>query len=92
MSIYLKAVVYCSAKMFNNELNAWYQWEAFQEYLERNAVRRTRRVVPDRMNPFTAMHDSEFVVRFRLNKESINGIIQEIQDQLPDSTDGRGKN
>ncbi|KAG7177792.1 hypothetical protein Hamer_G027016, partial [Homarus americanus] len=53
--------------------------------------RRLRRIVGDRMNPFTAMSDAEFVDRFRLRKESVNSIIQEIQDQLPVANDKRGK-
>ncbi|KAG7173018.1 nuclease HARBI1-like 7 [Homarus americanus] len=42
------------------------------------------------MNPFTAMSDAEVVDRFRQRKESVNSIIQEIQDQLPVDNDKRG--
>ena len=52
------------------------------DVLERRYTRRTRRVVPDRMNPFIAMSEDEFVERFRLRKESANSIIQEIQHDL----------
>ncbi|XP_050716004.1 putative nuclease HARBI1 isoform X4 [Eriocheir sinensis] len=76
--------------MFNNQWNVWRQWRKFQEDRHRIALNRSRRIVPDRMNPFTAMSDTEFVTRFRLRKESVNAIIQEIQVQLPDSADRRG--
>ncbi|KAG7155738.1 hypothetical protein Hamer_G027574, partial [Homarus americanus] len=49
--------------------------------------RRLRRIVGDRMNPFTAMSDAEFVDRFRLRKESVNSIIQKIQEQLAVAND-----
>ena len=75
----------------------WRQWEEFAAgqravaALGQNTLRRERRVVPDRMNPFTAMTDGEFVERFRLKKESVNDVILKIGDHLPTSTDGRGK-
>ncbi|KAG0724948.1 hypothetical protein GWK47_039539 [Chionoecetes opilio] len=52
--------------------------------------RRRRRVVTDRMNPFTAMSDAEFVDRFRLKKASMSDLIEEIRDQLPAANDLRG--
>ncbi|KAG0710185.1 hypothetical protein GWK47_023346 [Chionoecetes opilio] len=52
--------------------------------------RRPRRVVTDRMNPFTAMGDDEFVDRFRLRKASMYDLIEEIRDQLPAANDLRG--
>lgn len=64
--------------------------DAQKEVLERKYMRRSRRVVPDRMNPFVAMSDDEFVNRFRLKKESVNSIIQEIQHGLPVANDRRG--
>lgn len=45
----------------------------------------------DRMDPFTAMTDEEFVDRFRLRKESVHHLIEEIRDQLPPANDRRGK-
>ena len=77
--------------MDRNRLNAWRQWRRFREYRHRGNWNRTRRIVPDRMKPFTAMSDKAFVTRFRLRKESVNALIQEIQEHLPDSNDGRGK-
>ncbi len=41
-------------------------------------------------NPFTAMNDEEFVDRFRLDKTSMFGLIEEIRDQLSAPTDSRG--
>ncbi|KAG0728460.1 hypothetical protein GWK47_032400 [Chionoecetes opilio] len=52
--------------------------------------RRRRRVVTDRMNPFTAMSDAEFVDRFCLKKASMSDLIEEIRDQLPAANDLRG--
>ncbi|KAG0697283.1 hypothetical protein GWK47_004047 [Chionoecetes opilio] len=52
--------------------------------------RRRRRVVTDRMNPFTAMSDAEFFDRFRLKKASMSDLIEEIRDQLPAANDLRG--
>lgn len=77
--------------MFNNQWGEWHQWEILEDDFRRAAVRRRRRIVPERMNPFTAIRDTEFNARFRLRKESANDIIREIQDHLPDSTDRRGK-
>ncbi|KAG0713973.1 hypothetical protein GWK47_015000 [Chionoecetes opilio] len=53
--------------------------------------RRRRRVVTDRMNPFTAMSDAEFVDRFRLKKASMSDLIEEIRDQLPAANDLRDR-
>ena len=88
--------LFCRAiKMFG----PWQQWQRWQQFADadgqiavagRNGLRRERRVVPDRTNPFTAMTDTEFVERFRLRKESVNDIIVKIQDHLPHSTDKRG--
>ena len=63
--------------------------QAFEE--ERQPGRHIRRIVADRMNPFIAMTDEEFIGRFRLRKESIHTIIQDIQDHLPAANDLRGK-
>ncbi|XP_050689013.1 putative nuclease HARBI1 [Eriocheir sinensis] len=52
--------------------------------------RKRRRIVKDRMNPFTAMSDDEFVERFRCNKTSMYDLIEEIKDQLSAPTDSRG--
>lgn len=56
----------------------------------RRQRRRVRRVIVDRMNPFVAMDDEEFVERFRLKKETINIVIQQIQPQLDVALDRRG--
>lgn len=45
----------------------------------------------DRMNPFTAMSDDEFVQRFRLRKHTLHNLIEEITNQLPTSNDTRGE-
>lgn len=52
--------------------------------------KRNYRSLSDRMNPFTAMSDEEFVDRFRLDKTSMYDLIEEIQDQLSAPTDSRG--
>lgn len=84
--------------MLDDQMYQWlqWQWDAEEEELEalevieRRHMRRARRVVPDRMNPFIAMTEEEFVDRFRLKKDSVNSIIQEIQDDLPIAHDRRG--
>lgn len=52
--------------------------------------RRVRRVVSDRMDPFVAMEDGEFITRFRLSKDSMHELIQEIQDDLLVTRDRKG--
>lgn len=80
--------------MFSNQLDQWLQWlwdpDEEMNALEMRHMRRIRRVIPDRMNPFIAASDDEFVDRFRLKKESVNSIIQEIQDDLPVANNRRG--
>ncbi|KAK4308440.1 hypothetical protein Pmani_019861 [Petrolisthes manimaculis] len=49
---------------------------------EHQRRRRVRRVVTDRTNPFVAMEDQEFKTRFRLHKDTMHELIQEIQDEL----------
>lgn len=67
VSICLMSMVYFRVKkMFNNQWDEWDQWEVLEQDYRRAAVRRSRRIVPDRMNPFTAMRDTEFIARFRL--------------------------
>lgn len=36
------------------------------------------------------MSDGEFVARFRLQKDTLFNLIEEIQDQIPVATDRRG--
>lgn len=48
------------------------------------------KTIADRMNPFTAMEDEEFIDRFRLKKDSVHALVEELQDQLPAATDLRG--
>ncbi|KAK4327341.1 hypothetical protein Pmani_002173 [Petrolisthes manimaculis] len=55
------------------------------------ARRRPRRIVTDRMNPFTSMSDDEFVDRFRLRKVSVVTLLEEIRNELPAAADLRGK-
>ncbi|KAG7169735.1 nuclease HARBI1-like 10, partial [Homarus americanus] len=64
-------------------------WQGWRKCRQRHG-RRLRRIVGDRMNPFTAMSNAEFVDRFRLRKESVNSIIQKSQEQLPVANDRRG--
>ena len=47
-------------------------------------------IFTDRMNPFTAMSEGEFVDRFRLRKASAHDLIEQIRGQLPAATDSRG--
>ncbi|KAK3880744.1 hypothetical protein Pcinc_014780 [Petrolisthes cinctipes] len=54
------------------------------------ARRRPRRIVTDRMNPFTSMSDDEFVDRFRLRKVSAVTLLEEVRNELPAAADLRG--
>ncbi|KAK3891172.1 hypothetical protein Pcinc_004961 [Petrolisthes cinctipes] len=54
------------------------------------ARRRPRRIITDRMNPFTSMSDDEFVDRFRLRKVSAVTLLEEVRNELPAAADLRG--
>ena len=47
-------------------------------------------IIADRMNPFTAMDEDEFVDRFRLRKTTMFDLIEEIREHLPAPHDSRG--
>lgn len=47
-------------------------------------------MIVDRMNPFQAMNDVEFLMRFRLSKDCVTNLIDTIQGQLPIAPDERG--
>ncbi|XP_045138662.1 putative nuclease HARBI1 [Portunus trituberculatus] len=78
----------------------WDDWEFLDQFEDEELKdqpdaegaigRKRRRIVKDRMNPFTAMSDEEFVDRFRLDKTSMYDLIEEITDQLSTPTDTRG--
>ncbi|KAK3862733.1 hypothetical protein Pcinc_031429 [Petrolisthes cinctipes] len=55
------------------------------------ARRRPRRIVTDRINPFTSMSADEFVDRFRLRKVSAVTLLEEVINELPAAADLRGK-
>lgn len=83
----------------NRQQQIWDDWDV-QEQADamarwkdnhRQNRRRMRRVVVYRMNPFTAMSETEFVDRFRLTKDSAHSLIQEITEHLPTTYDMRGK-
>ncbi|XP_045107419.1 uncharacterized protein LOC123502263 [Portunus trituberculatus] len=78
-----------------NYLRIWDDWEFWEEDEEFEAAqeivaRRRRRIVKDRMNPFTSMSDEEFIDRFRLRKDSTHDLIEKIKDDLVATTDSRG--
>ncbi|KAK4314638.1 hypothetical protein Pmani_014089 [Petrolisthes manimaculis] len=79
---------------FDFPLDRWLFYENIQNangiLEEHQRRRRVRRVVSDRMNPFVAMEDQEFIARFRLRKETMHDLIQEIQDELLVTQDRRG--
>ncbi|KAK3879425.1 hypothetical protein Pcinc_016000 [Petrolisthes cinctipes] len=61
------------------------RWWFYQNIQNANGIleehqrrRRIRRVVSDRMNPFVAMEDQEFIARFRLRKDTMHDLIQEM--------------
>ncbi|KAK3891940.1 hypothetical protein Pcinc_004196 [Petrolisthes cinctipes] len=73
------------------------RWLFYQNIQNANGIleehqrrRRIRRVVSDRMNPFVAMEDQECIARFRLRKDTMHDLIQEIQDELLVTQDRKG--
>ncbi|KAK3886839.1 hypothetical protein Pcinc_009025 [Petrolisthes cinctipes] len=57
---------------------------------ERVRVRLRRRIVPDRSNPFEDLAEEQFLLRFRLSKECVLNLLQNITEQLPIAADARG--
>ncbi|KAK3872871.1 hypothetical protein Pcinc_022077 [Petrolisthes cinctipes] len=86
----------CFSERLDWQLQLFADWDD-QERLdaEINALtgarRRPRRIVTDRMNPFTSMSDDEFVDRFRLRKVSAVTLLEEVRNELPAAADLRGK-
>lgn len=62
----------------------------YLENLDRLDVWPSRRIVVDRINPFKALSEEEFLCRYSLNKECANNVIQQIQDALAHEVDSRG--
>ncbi|XP_064105765.1 putative nuclease HARBI1 [Macrobrachium nipponense] len=58
--------------------------------LQRYQHRHIRRVVTDRSNPFHAMTEEEFLMRFRLSKECTLSLIAQIEHRLPHALSNRG--
>ncbi|KAK3889920.1 hypothetical protein Pcinc_006074 [Petrolisthes cinctipes] len=56
---------------------------------ERVRVRLRRRIVPDRSNPFEDLAEEQFLLRFRLSKECVLNLLQNITEQLPIAADAR---
>lgn len=57
---------------------------------EHQRIRRVRRIISDRMNPFTAMEDEEFTARFRLQKHTMHSLTEEVKDELPVTYNRKG--
>ncbi|KAK3883190.1 hypothetical protein Pcinc_012482 [Petrolisthes cinctipes] len=57
---------------------------------ERVRVRLRRRIVPDRSNPFEDLAEEQFLLLFRLSKECVLNLLQNITEQLPIAADARG--
>ncbi|XP_063848238.1 putative nuclease HARBI1 [Scylla paramamosain] len=53
-------------------------------------VRLRRRVIRDRSNPFEDLAEEEFLQRFRLTKECVLNLLENIRGQLPIAADARG--
>ena len=47
-------------------------------------------MVKDRQNLFDAYSEEEFIMRYRVSKECIRGLIDEVEPHLPSARDGRG--
>ncbi|KAK3881556.1 hypothetical protein Pcinc_002607 [Petrolisthes cinctipes] len=68
----------------------WLQMRNIRRMEERVRVRLRRRIVPDRSNPFQDLAEDEFFLRFRLSKECVLNLLQNITEQLPIAADARG--
>ncbi|KAK3880032.1 hypothetical protein Pcinc_015420 [Petrolisthes cinctipes] len=68
----------------------WLQMRNIRRMEERVRVRLRRRIVPDRSNPFEDLAEEEFLLRFRLSKECVLNLLQNITEQLPIAAYARG--
>ncbi|KAK4321342.1 hypothetical protein Pmani_007823 [Petrolisthes manimaculis] len=68
----------------------WLQMRNMRRMEERVRVRLRRRIVPDRSNPFEDLAEEEFLLRFRLSKECVLNLLENITEQLPIAADARG--
>ncbi|KAK4327633.1 hypothetical protein Pmani_001906 [Petrolisthes manimaculis] len=68
----------------------WLQMRNMRRMEERVRVRLRRRIVPDRSNPFEDLVEEEFLLRFRLSKECVLNLLENITEQLPIAADARG--
>lgn len=68
-------------------------WQQMVDRLEEQQllVRRPRRIVVDRMDPFQVMTEEEFVERFRLHKHTVQDLITDIENQVAVAVNNRGK-
>lgn len=53
-------------------------------------ARLPRRLITDRQNPFTVYSEEEFIEQYRLSKECIRILLDQIEPHLPRAQDGRG--
>ncbi|KAK3866705.1 hypothetical protein Pcinc_027779 [Petrolisthes cinctipes] len=67
----------------------WLQMRNIRRMEERVRVRLRRRIVPDRSNPFQDLAEDEFFRHFRLSKECVLNLLQNITEQLPIAADAR---
>ena len=68
----------------------WLQLRNIQRLEERATVRLRRKVIRDRSNPFEDLAEEEFLLRFRLSKECVLNLLENIRGQLPIAADARG--
>ncbi|KAK4310001.1 hypothetical protein Pmani_018401 [Petrolisthes manimaculis] len=68
----------------------WLQMRNMRRMEEKVRVRLRRRIVSDRSNPFEGLAEEEFLLRFRLSKECVLNLLQNITEQLPIAADTRG--
>ncbi|KAK3876468.1 hypothetical protein Pcinc_001143 [Petrolisthes cinctipes] len=67
----------------------WLQMRNIRRMEERVRVKLRRRIVRDRTNPFEDLAEEEFLLRFRLSKECVLNLLQNIRAQLPIAADAR---
>lgn len=67
------------------------RWQDMINCLNEQRVHRIRRIVTDRMDPFQAMSEEEFIERFRFNKITVQNLINDLENQLLTTADQRGK-
>lgn len=57
--------------------------------IQRLQERPPRRIVKDRLDPFHAMSQEEFLSRFRFSKQAARDLVDRVTPQLPQAVENR---